>query len=297
MLPYERFIDLVVISFLAAAVLNDLKRREVPNWVNYGLIILGVGFATLRSIALSDISFVVFSLVGVGFAFGLSALMFYLGQWGGGDSKLLIGLGSVLGLPLSTAAPFIVIEGRLLSFLANLVFVSFFYAIAFGVFIALKNPGKFSKAFKQQLESKRLLRKLILAVCLLGFLVVIILHDLASRLVTLLLLTAVISGFYLSVMAKALEKSSMLKQLSPLKLTEGDWIAKDVVVNGKRICGPKDLGVDKRQIRQLVSLYNKKKIRTVLVKEGIPFAPSFLIAYVVTMFFGNVFVMLLRQPF
>ena len=79
----------------------------------------------------------------------------------------------------------------------------------------------------------------------------------------------------------------MLKYVTPDKLTEGDWIAKEVKVNGKYITGPKDLGIEKKQIRKLVSLYKKKKVKKILIKEGIPFVPSFFIAYLVTLMFGN----------
>ena len=79
----------------------------------------------------------------------------------------------------------------------------------------------------------------------------------------------------------------MLKYVLPKQLTEGDWIAKDVKVDGKYITGPKDLGIEKKQIRRLVSFYKKNKVKKILIKEGIPFVPNFFIAYVVTLIFGN----------
>ena len=79
----------------------------------------------------------------------------------------------------------------------------------------------------------------------------------------------------------------MLKYVTPKQLTEGDWIAKDVKISGKYVTGPKDLGIEKKQIRKLIEFYKKGKIKKVLIKEGIPFVPSFFIAYVVTLMFGN----------
>ena len=79
----------------------------------------------------------------------------------------------------------------------------------------------------------------------------------------------------------------MLKYVEPQKLTEGDWIVKDIKINGKYITGPKDLGIAKKQINELVMLYKKGKIRKVLMKIGIPFVPSFFIAFVVTLIYGN----------
>jgi hypothetical protein len=91
--------------------------------------------------------------------------------------------------------------------------------------------------------------------------------------------------FYLWIFIKIIEKVCMLKYVTPDKLTEGDWIVKEIRVNGQYITGPKDLGIEKKQIEKL----KKLKVRRVLIKEGIPFVPSFLIAFFVSVSFGNVF--------
>ena len=59
-------------------------------------------------------------------------------------------------------------------------------------------------------------------------------------------------------------------------------------IDGKYICGPKDLGVSLDAIKRLRSLQKKKKLDKVKVKIGIPFVPAFLLAFVFTVFFGNV---------
>ncbi|MBI2574772.1 hypothetical protein HYV82_02720 [Candidatus Woesearchaeota archaeon] len=85
----------------------------------------------------------------------------------------------------------------------------------------------------------------------------------------------------------------MLKYVGPEKLTEGDWIAKDIYVGGKYVCGPKDLGIEKSQIRQLLKYRHLGKIKKVLIKEGIPFVPSFLIAFLLSVKFGSLLLMLI----
>ena len=79
----------------------------------------------------------------------------------------------------------------------------------------------------------------------------------------------------------------MLKYVKPQQLTEGDWIAKDVNINGKYLTGPRDLGIEKRKIRKLIELYKMGKVKKILIKEGIPFVPSFFVAYVITLLYGN----------
>ncbi|MEK6962778.1 MAG: hypothetical protein AABX70_00005, partial [Nanoarchaeota archaeon] len=86
-------------------------------------------------------------------------------------------------------------------------------------------------------------------------------------------------GYYLVLAMKVLEKTCLIKELPVSKLTEGDWIFKDVRVQGKRICGPKDLGISFKQIAQL----KKWRVKQVWVKEGIPFVPSFFFAYILTL--------------
>ncbi len=84
----------------------------------------------------------------------------------------------------------------------------------------------------------------------------------------------------------------MLKYVKPTEVTEGDWIAKDVVIGKKYISGPKDLGIEMKQLKQLISYYKKGKIKKVLIKVGIPFVPSFLIAYLITIVYGNLLMLL-----
>ncbi len=294
MLQYPHLLNLVVISFLAAAAISDLKKREVPNWVNYGLATFGLGFALLHSLAAADWRFFAFSIAGAAAALAFAALMFYTGQWGGGDSKLLLAMGAALGLSFSKESPFISIENGIISFFFNLMIVSIFYALITAFFLSLRKRRQVAAAFMKQFRSRLLTARLAMASSVAGIIAAVTANDPFLRLGLLAVSAALAFSLFLSLLAKAVESVFMLKTVSPLKLTEGDWIAKDVVIGGKRICGPKDLGVEKSQIRQLVALYRKKKIRSVLIKEGIPFAPTFLIAYLINVFFGNVFLALLR---
>jgi hypothetical protein len=79
--------------------------------------------------------------------------------------------------------------------------------------------------------------------------------------------------------SKAIENSCMIKLVSPNKLTEGDWLEKDVKIGNKYI--KKSVhGLSKRDIEFL-----KKKKKKVWIKEGIPFSPAFLISFLLMVFF------------
>ena len=84
---------------------------------------------------------------------------------------------------------------------------------------------------------------------------------------------------------RVVEKICMIKKVSVDSLVEGDWVASAVKVKGKVVCSVRDLGMSKKQI----NILKKNKVRRVLIKSGIPFVPSFLIALVLTFVFGNLF--------
>lgn len=73
----------------------------------------------------------------------------------------------------------------------------------------------------------------------------------------------------------------MYRLIPVSKLTEGDWIAKNVYLNKKLITGPKDRGITKKQI----TLLKKSKVKQVLIREGIPFVPVFLISTLISLLF------------
>jgi hypothetical protein len=84
------------------------------------------------------------------------------------------------------------------------------------------------------------------------------------------------------IIIKILEQIAFIKDLPVDKATEGDWVAEDILVHGKTIVRKKDLGITKEQLAELKELAAKGKLQTVKLKYGIPFVPSFLIAFIVT---------------
>ncbi len=283
-IPY--FIGFVV---LLAGSYTDFKTREVPDWVNFGLIGIGFGINLLFTIIYWKINFILASIAGFGIFFALAWLMFQFGQWGGGDSKMLMGLGALFGID------FLAKKFFLAHFLANALVIGALYGILWSVFLIFKNKEKFVKIFKSSMKSKKvaLTKKIILVLFIILILFSAVIPDNFIRLMLLYLAIVIALTFYLWIAVKAVESSCMLKYVKPQQLTEGDWIAKDVKVSGKYITGPKDLGIEKKNIRKLMEFYKKGKIKKVLIKEGIPFVPSFFIAYVITLAYGNLVFLLI----
>jgi len=288
-------VTVVVLAVIAVASYTDLRKREVADWLNYGLIIFGLGVNALLSLAFWTWTYIAYSIGGVLVFFAIGYAMFYSGQWGGGDSKLMIGIGAALGLEFSLARPYINVESFLVAFWINLLLVGVVYALIWSVGLALKYNKKFVKEVKSELKRKARSRKILLILGIVLLLSTLLVQDNFLKFIFLILLLVAALAIYLSVFSKAVEQAGMLRLVKPAQLTEGDWIAKDIMIEGKRISGPKDLGVSKSQIKQLLKLYEKKKIKNVLIKVGIPFVPSFLIAYVLTLYYGNLITIFLAS--
>ncbi|MEM4245142.1 MAG: A24 family peptidase [Candidatus Nanoarchaeia archaeon] len=278
--------DLLLITVgiicLAIATAVDIKKREVPDWISYSMIASGFGLRLINSITTNDWSYLLYGLLGFGAMTCVGMLMYYAKQWGGGDTKLIMGLGV-------TFATFGAEKLFLVDLFINVLVIGAAYGILFGVILAIKNWGSFTKELKKVMAKGRMTR---LTTLIIGFLVLVTMLLIQDKIVKLILgITAafLIIYVYLITMMKAVEKACMYKYTEVEKLTEGDWVAEEVKANNKVICGPKDLGLEKEQIEML----KKAKIKKVLVKEGIPFVPPFFIGTLLTFAFGNVITSLL----
>lgn len=283
------FVQLAIkftLSFIAllAGSITDLKTREVPDWLNYGLVISGIGVNLLLSIIYSNLFFIANSIAGLLVFFIIAYVMFYAGQWGGGDSKMLMGLGSMIGIDVQFKT-----SQFLLGFFVNALFIGAIYGLLWSILLIFKNKKKFLKELNKILVNKPMLKakKIILIAMALMFVVLFIVRLPYAKVLILSIAFLALTSFYLWIFVKAVEKSSMYRLVEPSKLTEGDWIVKDVIVDKEHICGPKDLGIEKSQIRRLIKLYRQGKVKKILIKEGIPFVPSFLISFITTFILGN----------
>lgn len=283
----EQILLIIGLFILVFATITDIKTKEVPDYLNYSIIVAAFGLRLLYSISKNEWSFLLYGTIGFGVFVGIGYLMFYTGQWGGGDSKLLMAVGVVFATyptvllnyfnpKLNWFFPFILI--------LNLLIVGGIYGLIYSGILAIKNRAYFSKEHKK-LRKKR---KMFGYISVFATIILIITGIFSpGLLLTVFLITVgiLIFLFYqLWLFAKAVENGCMLVWTPTNKLIEGDWIAKAVKYKNKIICGPKDLGIEKNQIRTL----KKYKIKNVLVKHGIAFVPPFLISIIISLIWGNI---------
>ncbi len=258
----------LVVLFLTAYC--DLKTREVPDWLNYGFLFAAIGIRLLFSFEYG-LPILLSGIFGVIAAYLIGYLFYLTRQWGGGDMKLLMGIGAVLGV----AYPFHNASFLLLWYLLVLLLVGAVYGLIWMSIIAYRQRVSFTKAFLKNLRHAQRLH-LTAAVLSVGL-------GVAGVYFPLLLPLAFfpLGLFYLLLFVHSVEHSCFLVNLDPRQITEGDWLAHEVVLEGKRILPRKTLTMP--DIHALQELRAAGKIRTVLIKIGIPFVPSFLLAYVVVL--------------
>ena len=278
------FIYGICVFLLAIGTFTDFKIREVPDWLNYSGIAAGLGLRLVWSFSSFDWSFIIEGLVGFGVFLAIAFAMFYLGQWGGGDSKVLMALGALLGLKFD-------LSHIAVAFLVWAVVIGGFYGLAWSIGLAINNWAEFRKKYSELRLKRNYARAkmFVVSISIVALVASFLIKDVYFKIMLVTLAMIVFFMYHMLLFVKSVEFCCMYKTVSPKELTEGDWIAKDIIVKGRRICGPKDLGIEKKQINELIKL----KVKMILIKVGIPFVPSFLIAFILAWSFGNPLVWLI----
>ena len=237
-------IAIICIIALIIGSITDIKTREVPDWLNYSLIAMGLGINTIYSITTANFSFITASVLGLAAFWCIAYILFKLGQWGGGDSKMLMGIGALVGLTLT-------INNFLMAFLFNVLIVGAIYSIVWGIFLSLKHRKKFQTHLKKIKTNKKLtiIKRLIHSISLLPLLLIILEPTPLIIIFSITLTLLINSSYYLYLFSSVIESAFMFKRIPPTQLTEGDWIAKNIKIKDKYICGPKDLGIEKKTNR------------------------------------------------
>lgn len=270
MTPENYFLIALAFVWIVVAVIQDLRKREVANWWNFSLIVIALAYRAFVSVWLWSYWHFVWGLVGFGVFFLLANLLYYARVFAGGDAKLLMALGAIL--PFSTL--FFENLRIFVYFIFLLLFCGSIYGLIYSIFLSYKNRGDFSQKFLEQFHKNK---NIFYVFVILSVLVLVIV--LFAEIYLFIWFSLIVLLFpFLYVYAKAIEESCMVKKKYAKELTIGDWLYENVKV-GRKTIKPNWEGLSEIELDVL-----KKSRKKILVKEGIPFTPSFLFAFLVLIF-------------
>ncbi len=272
----------VALVWLVFASISDIKTSEVPDWISFSLIAISIALLLINSIDKNNFKLLMNpAIYGIIFA-SIAFIMYYTKQWGGGDTKLLISLGIIFSsypeFLLNYFSPRINLPLPVI-LIINILIVGTVYSLVYSIYLAFKNKREFMKEFKKNQFKKTKIVSVMLALLLI---ILSIYFDYPRNILLMLLALIVLITPFLISLVKSVEKSCMIKKIPVGELTEGDWIAEDIYHNNRLILSKNILGITNRQIEKI-----KKLKREILIKTGIPFVPSFLIAVILSLIFGN----------
>jgi Flp pilus assembly protein protease CpaA len=284
-----QFAILLAFVFLALGSLEDLRTGEIPERISYGYVACALTVAALDSAFSGDAYFFLYSLLaGAGF-FAVGYVLFYFGQWGGGDVKLAAGIGCTLGYLSHAGFFFDGLFPYYATYFINLVCIALPYATVYGLLLGLKSPETW-KEFSRYLRDKRTA-----IVFLLSFAPSLIaqymgLYNLALF-YTVIPLMALIA-FYL----KAVELKALRETVDVSKLRVGDVPAEDLEAGGEVFVRKRDIeGMSIEDVEKIQKLASQGKMpRQIIIKRGIKFAPVLLFALASVLYIGNFIEIVIR---
>lgn len=263
------FLGSLALIWIIFATIQDIKTREIASWLNYSLIIFALGFRFFYCFfEAGDFNFFYQGLIGLGIFFVLGNIFYYLRMFAGGDYRLFVALGVILPLDVS----FLINLKIFVLFLLLFLIIGAIYGLFMTCFFAVKNFSKFRKKFVEEFKKSRKLMILILFLAIFILMISFYIKGIMGLSILVFLIP------YLYIFAKAVDEGVMVRKIKVSKLTEGDWLHKDIKIGRKVIKATWD-GLTKEDI---VFLRNKKK--EVFMRAGVQFGPVFLISFILLIF-------------
>ncbi len=263
----DYLIFIFVVAVLIVASISDFRKREVPDSLSY-ILIGGSALLVLSYSAIySTVSNLIYLPLSVLLISGFSYFMYRIGQWGGGDVKLLFGLSLVFtSIGLFSDKSFVAL-------FINILLFGGIYGLFGTIILGLVKIRKLRHYFKPY--DIPFLISMIVVIILSAILIPVPLN-----------IFIVIAAFMLFSMRFVLLVANNLMYVKEKveKLTEGDWLAEAPKDSRNRSIVPeRSTGLTLEDIKKLKS----SNIKEVMIKIGLPFVPGILLAVIITILFGN----------
>ncbi|MBI5797979.1 prepilin peptidase [Candidatus Woesearchaeota archaeon] len=258
--------------FLIVASIFDLRTREIPDTLSY-IFIIGALLMSLIYSFFTTINFFLYSILSALIVFGAGYLFYRLKQIGGGDVKLFTGVAALLGN--FTLFGF----SAVLVFFFLLLFIGGVYTLVWSAVLFFQERSKGWKKLMEVLHGRKRIRIILLLVSIILLVFALLFSSIGLLLGILVILLYV--TFYLACFLRVVETLHFLKEIPLKELTEGDWLAKDVVLHGKILCSKRKACVEEKDI----VILKKAKVEKVWIKVGIPFVPAIALTTIIVFIF------------
>ena len=250
----------------------DLRYTEFPDWLPYSMIILAILVWGCASLMLSDFSLVMNSLAaGITFL-GIGLALYFTKQWGDGDAWLLGAMGFIFPVQLGIGArvggleifPFPVM------LLFNFFIIGFAYLVLYSLALGAINRRETSRFLKGFSRSRAKLYPITILAAFYAALAIYASISYLPPFITYMPLLLIFLYMFMEY-GKFVEKSLFKKKRNVRKLRPGDVLVRS-----------RWRGLTEKEIGDL-----RKKGGDVWVKEGVRFAPVFVITLLVILIYGN----------
>jgi len=261
----------------------DLKTTEIPDEIPYTMMGIGIAGHLIQAYSSWSYSPIAISvMVGLGFLiFGF--FMYYMGQWGGGDAKLLSSIGFLLPT-LSHRSPMQVFPFPL-SYFFNVFLVGSVYIIIYSIILSFINK-KILVSFIEELKAN-LKEVLVLSSFFMVFIILVFVF-VSKHLEIFSVFMAVKSGFFMTLgilcfffvwkFMKTVEDVGFKRKIPVSSLKPGDVLLESKVWEG----------ITEKEVERIKNSGKKY----VWIKEGVRFAPVFPLSLLFTVFVGDGIVLL-----
>ncbi len=275
----------VALGFLVVSSLEDLKTGEIPERYSFGLGAVVVVIAAAGAWAYRDVMILLEPLALGILYFAVGYVLYFFGQWGGGDVKLTASLGVVFGYldaigypwPAATFLPYQA------TYFINLAVLATPYVIVYTLLMGFEQPRLFAKFGNTLRRRPRLV--LLIGASFVPLLTAMHTEAYVLAQIYLFIPLLVVASIYM----KVVEAEAMQKRIPVADLREGDIVAEDVVGADEVLARKREIeGVTQEQVDKIQALAAQGRLPDqVTVKWGVKFAPVLLFSFVATYWTGN----------
>jgi len=272
---------LTALGFSVIASYFDAKTGEIPDKFTIGLVVVALLLRGVFSMFFG-FDYLLDGIIVGGIFFAFGAFLFYTGGWGGGDAKLIAGIGAALGgfiMPSIVAAS--LFFPAIVGFFVALSIVAIPYSLAYALVLSFKSPNVF-KLTKKRIEESWF----VFVIAIIASISMMILINPINLAIALALLSPPIF-FLLMAFTKSVEAVAMQKDVLIKDLREGDMVVEDLVVKGKKLASKRDMdGLSDEALKKILS--TKGLPEKVRIKWGVRFAPAFPLALIICPFWSEI---------